>query len=79
MNKRRKLNKFWKEQRQKEREQVRPLAEKIAKAIIKIAEPEKKFTIEEQIEKLRSNVYFQLEREGIDVQCVRSRYEGKDN
>ena len=79
MNKRRKLNKFWKEQRQKEREQVRPLAEKIAKVIIKIAEPEKKLTIEEQIEKLRSNVYFQLEREGIDVQCVRSRYEGKDN
>lgn len=63
MSKRRKLKKFWEEQRQKEREQVRPLAEKIASAIIKIAEPAKKITIEEQIDKLRSNFNFQLERE----------------
>lgn len=68
-----KLKKFWEEQRQKECEQIRPLAEKIASVIIKNAEPAKKNTIEEQIEKLRSNFYFQLEREGADVQRFRSR------
>lgn len=73
------MKKFWEEQRQKERDRVRPLAEKIANAIIEIAEPAKKLTIEEQIDKLRSNFYFQLEREGIDVRCIRSRYEGRDN
>lgn len=78
-SKRKKLKKFWEEQRQKECEQVRPLAEKIAKAIIKNAEPAKKLTIEEQIDKLRSNFYFQLEREGVDVQCIRSRHVVSDN
>lgn len=68
-----KLKKFWEEQKQKECEQVRPLAEKIASVIIKNAEPVKKLTIEEQIDKLRSNFYFQLEREGVDVQRFRSR------
>lgn len=70
---------FWKEQRQKERERVRPLAEKIAKAIVECAELTKNDHIEEEIDKLRSNFNFQLEREGIDVQCIRSRYEGTDN
>lgn len=74
-----KKKKFWEEQRQQERERVRPLAEKIAKAIIEIAEPAKKLTIEEEIEKLRSNFNFQLERKGIDVTRIRSRYEGTDN
>ena len=41
MNKKR-LKIFWEEQRQKEREQVRPLAEKIAKAIVKCSEECKK-------------------------------------
>ena len=71
MNK--KLKKFWEEQRQKECEEVRPLAEKIVKVVIKNAEPAKKLTIEEQIDKLRSNFYFQLEREGIDIERIRSR------
>ena len=78
-SKRRKLKKFWEEQRQKECDQVRPLAEKIARVIIKNAEPAKRLTIEEQIDKLRSNFYFQLEREGVDVQCIRSRYVVADN
>lgn len=59
--------KFWEEQRQKERDQVRPLAEKIANVIIKCAEPAKKLTIEEEIEKFRSNFNHQLEREEVDV------------
>ena len=79
MSKRKKLKKIWEEQRQKECEQVRPLAEKIASVIIKNAEPAKKLTIEEQIDKLRSNFYFQLEREGVDVQRLRSRHVESDN
>ena len=44
MSKRRNLKQIWEEQRQKECEQVRPLAEKIANAIIKNAESTKKLT-----------------------------------
>lgn len=79
MNKKR-LKIFWEEQRQKEREQVRPLAEKIAKAIVKCSETIKQEeSVNKEIDKLRSNFYFQLEREGIDVRPIRSRHERTDN
>lgn len=55
----RNVKKFWEEQRLKEREQVRPLAEKIANAIVKCAETIKQENKEEsfnrEIDKLRSN------------------------
>jgi hypothetical protein len=72
MRKRRNLKKFWEEQRQKEREQVRPLAEKIAKAIVKCSEVIEQETKQEnfnrEIEKFRSNFNYQLKMRGINIE-----------
>lgn len=59
------VKKFWQAQRAKERKQLKPFAEKIVKAVVKCAEEcKKEESVNNEIDKLRSNFNYQLEREG---------------
>lgn len=78
------IKKFWQEQRAKERKQLKPFAEKIVKAVVECSETikqenkeltkaeEKEFIKEEsvnrEIDKLRSNFYYQLKMRGINIE-----------